>query len=878
MKKWTLLSFYFIISLITWAQKQDSKDVMVDGFVFLKGTTDPISSASVIVRRPNDSIFIKGTITKNNGSFSFSLNRGEYIIECSFVGYEKKYLTREVLKSMTLDTIFLNESDAFTEVHISAKMPPVNVKGDTIEFNSSAYHIDGSTKLKDFVKQIPGLQFDINGGMKYGGKPINKILLDGKEYFGNDIQMALNNLPANMISKLQLFNKESEESKASGIKDIEPDQVLNVSVKEDYKKSIFGDTKLGLGSKDRYTVGLNLNKLHGDNQFALNSTFNNMNDSEYRNYADFDDNVLKNVGANVNLQSSEKITWNSSIDYSDYKTNDSYRSDSYTSILKQYSNREGEGTNKQRNIFLSSNLKINPDSLTYISLTTNIGYSDGNGINLSLDSATIVDKSRTVSRTSSQSNNSGINFNNQLTVSRKTSKGRSLTLTFGQQYDDSETLGKNFSEKVYYDVMKRDTLDQRSKTTNNTQGFNLSARYVEPLSKKDKLYLSYYYSYQQSEREGDTRRLDPNTKDYTIIDTAYSRNTYSKILKHDFRVGYQRVGEKGSLNLNFTVSPSDMRNKTVLVDSVLDLKQKVVNYSPSVRLNWKPSESSSLGLSYIGSSRYPSLTQLSADTVVISTMRKTIGNPDLRISFTHRGGLDFYVSDFDSGRSFNINLTYSQTKNAVVNSTFVDDHSNTISTYTNSNGISNGSVYSNFTTPLKNRNITIGFNANGSVSRNINFINSQKNVLKNSSFSFGGVLLVYSGVVESNLNISSSFNFSHNNLADISFSRTINTSLSNTTRFNIKWDFRLESIFNFSWREGYGTDVRKTETLWNLAISKLILKDKRGEVKLEVYDVLNNYRTQENKVSGSDYSNYWRKVVNNYFVASFTYRFDLRNQ
>lgn len=86
-------------------------------------------------------------------------------------------------------------------------MPPVSIKGDTIEFNSSAYMIDGSTKLKDFVLQIPGLQFDPNGGLKYGGKSVDKILLDGKEYFGNDIKMALNNLPANMINKLQLYKR-----------------------------------------------------------------------------------------------------------------------------------------------------------------------------------------------------------------------------------------------------------------------------------------------------------------------------------------------------------------------------------------------------------------------------------------------------------------------------------------------------------------------------------------------------------------------------------------------------------------------------------------------------------------------------------------------
>lgn len=877
---WCLLILCVFVQIVFGQQDKNNKDNIVKGAVFFEEPREAVISGSVVFKLASDSTFVKGVSTKDNGSFAINIPSADYLIEYSYMGYQKSIVHKQIHSSLTLDTVYLEErSVSLSDVEIIANMPPVSVNGDTIEFNSSAYNIDGSTKLKDFVLQIPGLQFDPNGGLKYGGKAIDKILLDGKEYFGNDIKMALNNLPANMISKLQLFKKESEESKASGIKDVEPAQVLNVSVKEDYKKSIFGDAKAGMGSRDRYTTALNLNKLHEDNQFVLNGTINNINDSEYRYYADFDDNITKNIGGNINLQSSEKVSWNASVNYSDYKSNDQYRSDSYTSILKQYNYREGRGISRQDNLSFNSNLNLKPDSLTYISLVTTMTVTDGSSINNSIDSANIVDKSTTRSKTFSQNNNNGINLYNQLVVSRRTSSGRSLTLSFGQQYDNTKGTGNNLSEKVYYESAVHDTLDQRSKTKNNSQGFDLSARYVEPIGKQNKLYLSYYYSYRQSLRDGDTRRLDSITHEYSIVDTAYTRKTTSKIFKHDIRLGFQHTQEKVNVNVNFTLSPTDMRNKTMLQDIVKeDTIQRVVNYSPSFRLNWMPSSSVNVGFNYQGNTRYPSLTQLSGDTVVVSTMVKNIGNPNLKINFVHRVGIDFYASDFESGRSFNMNVSYSQSTNATVRSTFVDDHSNSINTYVNSNGIYDGYIYSSFTTPLKNKNITLGINANGNTSRNVTYLNNQKNILKNNSFTVGGMFLLYSSLVECNLNLSSTFSYSNNNLADVSFSKTTDYALSNTTKFKAKYDFILESILNMSYRTGYGEGVRKSETLWNVSLSKLIMKDKRGQIKLEVYDLLNNYRTQENKVSGSDYSNYWRKVINNYFMASFIYRFDLRNR
>lgn len=868
------------------AQRKDKNSlVQIEGYVYESTYRQAMHLASVIVKSQNDSIVQNTTKTNTNGRFVLPIPKGDYTLTVSLLGYEKygkKLSVSGAEGKLTLDTIYMVEVPFELQgVEIVAKLPPVQVKGDTIEFNAGAYSIDGSTRLRDLVKQIPGLQMDDNGSIKYGGKSITKILLDGKEYFGNDIAMALNTLPANMISKLQLFKKDSEEAKVSGIKDMDPDQVLNVEVKEEFKKSVFGDAKVGWGNKDRYTHQLNLNKMHGDNQYAFVGELNNINDAEYRYSYDFDDNVSKSAGINLNLQSSEKVTVNASGRYGRYMSYDNYRSDSYTSVLKQFNNRFGEGQNSRDDLVYYSNINWNPDSLTYISLVSNLSYDEGSGFHYSNDSSVIVDKSITTSQTWGSQNDHGVKTSNQLVVSRKTQKGRSLTLSFGQSYDFSNNRGSNFSEKNYRSIATLDTIDQRSETESLSRGYELSLRYVEPLTKHDRVYASYYWGTIRSKRDGDTRKIDPQTNEYTIIDSAYSRRTDSEVQKHDFRIGYQRSKKKYSANVNMTVSPTILKNKTYLGDSIMDgltSTQRVTNFSPSMRLNYMFSESANLGISYFGTSRHPSISQLSADTIIISSMSKNTGNPDLTLSFTHRFAIDFYQSNYQSGRSFSANLNYSRTNDATVSATFVDENSNSVNTYRNASGVWDASAFFNFSSPLKNRNINVGSTLNAYSSQTISFINDERNVIKRNTLSLGVYCRFYSSLFESTLNANSTYGFATNNLADISFSKTQDYSIANTSKLNLKYNFSLESVLNLSYRLGYGEGVRKGEVLWNLSVSKLFLKDNRGNLKVQVFDVLNNFRTEENTVSGSDYNNYWRRVINHYFIASFAYRFELKNK
>lgn len=256
-------------------------------------------------------------------------------------------------------------------------------------------------------------------------------------------------------------------------------------------------------------------------------------------------------------------------------------------------------------------------------------------------------------------------------------------------------------------------------------------------------------------------------------------------------------------------------------------------------------------------------------------MSKSVGNPDLKPSFDNRFAVSYRKSDFESGRFLSASVSYSYMFNSTVGYRLVDEHSNTTSTYRNVDGNSNAYAYVTFETPLRNKKIILGGVVNTFYNRNIGFINEKKNIQDRLSLSPSVYSRFNSEKVEANLNFNVHHSIGKNNLAAVKQSNNTDYRLTNSVKVRLPLDFALESSLDFSYRTGLGEGVRKNETMWNLAASKLFLKEKRGTLKFEFFDVLNDLRKEENTVSGSDYSNYWRKAINNYFIFSFSYRFNI---
>lgn len=888
MKYFTLLLSIFVASL-TLAQTIDKRTSgRVQGFVFDEKTKDPIPSASVRILS-KDSLYIKGTASNDKGKFNVSLPSGSFIIEISYLGYNKYLKNFDISPSkplVDLDSIYLHESAYLLNAAVvEAKVPDIRVKGDTIEYNSAAYSSQESDMLQDLVQNIPGIEIDGEGNITANGKSVTKILVDGKEFFGNDIPLALKNLPANMIKTLQLYKEASEESKITGFKDKDPQQVINLVVKEELKQSVFGDIKAGYGTDDKYANKATINYMRNENQISFIGEMNNVDDSGYSSGGDNGIDKNKRAGISAQIKSSDKLKWGGSLRYSENDNQITTISNTLQFIENKdnplqpndrHSKQEMWSSNKRRNENISLNLEWKPDSLTTIYARSYISFNNSNSSNNSENLSYVVQKDTTTSRTESRTKGNGYNVNSYFNIGRKlNSKGRTLSLALNTSLRKDDSEGSNYSRTMYTGGTPEKIIDQKSRTESQTNNYNLSLSYVEPLGKDYKIQLSYSINNGKSNRDRNVYKIDGN-ENFSIIDTAYTRETNNKSVNQNIALNFQATKGKYEYTIGFNISPSYSRSKVSFRDSIIEnIRQNVVNYSPRLDFTYNPNDNSSFNFNYSGNTNQPSISQRSGDTTIVSAMSKYYGNPDLKPSFNNQFSTYYQKSDYESGRFLFISGSFNYTFQNIVNYTTIDNLGNSLNTYRNVDGNMGANLNISYNTPLKNKKFSINNNSYVSYYKNIGFSNGDKSVTNNVVLGENITGKFKSNKFETSLSASISYNMARNSLSENQDRNTTAYGLRNTILWKLPLDFSIQSKINFTYYSGYGDDFKKSEILWNASIEKKLLKKKKGSLKLQFFDILNDRNNIQRYVSGNYISDSRSNTVNKYVMLSFSYQFNI---
>ncbi len=734
--------------------------------------------------------------------------------------------------------------------------------------------------LQDIIRNMPGVEVDDNGNITANGKPIKKILVDGKEFFGNDIPMALANLPANMIKKLQLYKEESEEAKVTGFKDKNPDQVLNLVVKEELKQSIFGDVKVGYGSSDKYANRALVNYMRNDNQISVVGNINNVEDNEYSMGMNNGINKNKNIGTNAYIQASKKLKIGGNIRYSNNEDLLENWSDTQMFLTggDRFTKDESSSLNRQNGTNFGLNLEWKPDSLTTIYARSSVSLNSTNN-NSTYNSISYVNEdSITSGNSQSQSKGDSYSINNFITIGRKLNKkGRTISLTLSHSMRNEDSKGTNYSLTEYPpDDTPDKIIDQRSNTNNRTNNYRIGLSYVEPLGKDYRLQLAYSINNNNSKRIRDVRRKDENNE-YTIVDSAYTRDTYNDYINQNINLNFQATKEKYRYTVGFSIDPSYSKSKVMLGDSIIENpKQNVVNFSPSVNFTYNPNDNTSFDLSYSGSTSQPGITQLSADTVIMSALSKSYGNPDLKPSYNNNFYMYYQKSNYETNRFLMLSGGFNYTFNNIVSYTLVDNQGNTENTYRNVSGNMGANLNFIFDTPLKNKKFTVNNSTYINYYKNIGFTNNEKAITNTATFGEQVSAKFKIEKFETRLRAGITYNMVRNNLTNAQDRNTTNYNLMHTALLKLPFDISIQSSLSYSYYSGYGEDFKNSEILWNASISKQFLKKKRGgTLKVQFYDILDDRNTLT-RFSNSNYiSDSRSNTVNQYFLVSFSYKFNI---
>src|SRR5262249_50846342 len=231
-------------------------------------------NATVTIMNASDSSLVSFSRTDQTGGFAIkSLGKGKFRLLITHVGYRnisKNFILSDSVRELDFGFLVINnKSELLKEVTVTQEAAPVTIKNDTTEFNAASFKTKPNAVVEDLLKKLPGIQVDKNGTIKANGEEVKKVLVDGKEFFGNDPKIASKNLPADAVDKVQVFDKKSDQAQFTGFDDGNSQKAINLTIKPDKKNGIFGKVTAGAGGDDRYEGRANINQFKGGQQLSV---------------------------------------------------------------------------------------------------------------------------------------------------------------------------------------------------------------------------------------------------------------------------------------------------------------------------------------------------------------------------------------------------------------------------------------------------------------------------------------------------------------------------------------------------------------------------------------------------------------------------------
>jgi len=870
-----------------------------------------LKSASISILDPQDSSVEAFGLAKEDGSFELkNISFGTFIVHISFESYSSVFKTvsfSKIRPDINLGIIYMKQADnRLPDVVVTQSA--IVLKKDTIEYNAGSFKTKPNAVVEDLLKKLPGVEVDKNGAVKAQGETVQRVLVDGKRFFGDDPQMATKNLPPDVVDKIQVFDDLSDQSKFTGFDDGNHVKTINITTKKDKRKGYFGKAVAGIGTDDHYDESLNMHRFNGNQQISLLGQANNVNKQNFTSQDILGTNS-RTGGKSSGTGSGITQTISGGINYRDQWGKKTDVSGSYF-------------YNNQNTSTIQTSHTMNPlntDSSTYSDNTQNSGRDNGNHrINLNIEQqfdssnslvfrpnvsfqntnsdtyqTTVFTGGKSYSpiyntATTSSQQNSGLSGSSDLLFRHKFKKAhRTFSIALNLSDNTNNGDGNNFSAKHYFNPVSFDTLDQHIITSSTSSSISPTLSYTEPLGKNQILEFNYNYNYTISSSNRETYSFDPVSHEYNQFDSLFSndyKNTYNS---NRFTISYRLQNPKYNFNLS---SGLQSGNRTSInTTKNITTEQNFLNLTPTGNFQYNFTRTKSLRLFYTGRTGQPSVSQLQPLVTTSDSINFSRGNPNLKQQFTHSIRLLYNNFDVVTQRVIMITLNASMISNDIQNSiTYLPTPPNkkgaTLTVPVNLNGTYNVSGYFNYGFPLKKPKSNLNFTSNVSYNQSQTLVNSydaNQNLISINNFTRNTALnetvrwtTNLKNNFDMNLSSSSTYNIARNSMQPTlnanSFIQTVSVDV--TVYTNNGWilasDFDYAYTFNNNAASGYNTSV----PLWNPSFAKQFMKNKAGELRLTCFDLLNQNQSVKRSVSQSGAVTDTRSnVLTRYLMLTFTY-------
>lgn len=873
-----------LLALLCFAVSSNAQ-YTVKGYVVDTLNNTPLRMASVILVRASDSII--ETFTRSGGDGHAQLNvskPGKYIIKATYRGFADYVDVLNITQPVTdLNVIpMLSKERLLKEFVITRQIAAIKIKGDTTEYIADSFKTKENANVEDLLKKLPGIQVDKNGQITAQGETVAKILVDGEEFFSDDPKVVTKGLQAKAVDKVQVFDKKSDQAEFTGIDDGQKTKTINLELKEEYKKGYFGKVDAGGGTDGYFQNQAMLNAFKSKRQFSAfgiasntdkvglgwqdNDKFGSGNgvteiseDGGIMTTYTSGDEDFSGWGGRYNGEGLPK-TWTAGAHYAD-KWNDAkeHLSTNYR-YAKQNVELNGQNitqTGKSGDTALINDevkrqfstgtrhaldgmFEWKADTNTTIKLTANGGLKNSETYSnyLTKNSFRIGDGYDTLSTNNRTiTSNADAKFINADLLLRKkfAKKGRTLSVDLKENYKENNSEGHLTSVTTGFNT---NTIDQKKDNSTTTMAFSGKATYTEPLSKE--IYLEADYGATLNNSTSKIFSYDKpagGTGDYTVLNDTFSTNYKYNIFINTGGLNLKFVYKK----VNFSFG-GDVQNARFMQTDVLhgdtSHTYNYLNLFPKANFSYKIGKQTSLNFNYNGSTEQPTINQIQPLRQNSDPQNIRIGNPYLKQEFNHNFSLRFNDYKVLSSRYIWTGLNFNTTNNSISSADSIVGPVR-YSKYINIDGNYSGSGYGGFGFRLKKLNVDVGVQLNGSVNHVNNYINGVKNTSNYSSIFIGPYFQYNKDKIEVSWNPELSYNMNKSTLNTIATNYKV---FSNSLSANVELPkkFEINSSVDIMIREKTPVFTTNNNVVkWNAYIAKKLLKKDQLQIRLSVFDILN---------------------------------------
>jgi hypothetical protein len=897
------LFLFYLIAHLSYAQKVSLTGSLIDP------DANPLSSATVMLLNRADSSIVNFTVSDGRGFFGLkNLSKGEYQLKITFVGFQT-----------FVENIDINESDIQTgniamriatkeleELVVAGEKVPVTVKQDTIEFNAGSFKTRANASVEDLLKKLPGLEVDNDGTVKAQGENVQRVTVDGREFFGRDPKLATRNLPANAIDKVQVFDKKSDQTEFTGIDDGQREKTINLELKEENRNGAFGNVTAGGGTADRFESKASVNRFTKTRQLSFLGMANNVNEQgfsldDYMNFSgssqqmmggggmriEINDNnmngvplstgdnqngITSNYAGGLNLNSNfgtkTKLGGSYFFNHIDQDVSNSLNRINYLPTgnytFNQTSRQKNTSNNHRLNVIVDQRI----DSANSIKLNASI--SSLNSRSNILSQSQTLDANGTLQNESDRAtimDGAGINLNSNLLFRHKfPKKGRSFSVNTSLVINDFDNAGSVGSlNQFYVGTSETENISQSNTQVNEALSYAVTSSYTEPLGGRKYLEVNYSYGVNANDVN---RSVWDESGTLQTFDSLLSNKYVSKYIFNRPGLNLRLIRQKFNVSLGVAWQSTQLNGDLIYQETAIN--RSFDNVLPTMRFNYDFSNFKHFSLDYETAMQEPNIQDLQPVVNNNDPLNLVLGNPELQPGYSHQ--LRGIFTLFDPGTFINffsfVNATY--TTDAISSSQEVDE--NLVRTTKPVNVKNNYSMDAtiHFGFPLKKIKSRVGIRTSAVTSNGITLLNNVENSIQRATL---GGMIRYSFSLDDvyNLDLSASIEEQRSEYQfDVQDQLFVNKTYEAESNLKMLKNYQFNAQFQFMDYRSKTTEFSQAIPFLNVSFSRFLLKNK-GEFKVGV----NNLLDKSINITQTTNTNYLEQRTSNnigrFFMMSFTY-------